>query len=78
MSLMLTCKDIAARLQMAETYVRDILTKRRDFPPAYRLGTALRWSEDDFDAWLKSRQVKPAARRKRQPSLSAIDSAGSR
>ena len=77
MSLMLTCKDIASRLQMTEVFVRDVLSKRSDFPPAYRIGGALRWVELDFDEWLASKQLKPAVRKRRQPRRTAIDSAGS-
>jgi prophage regulatory protein len=54
---------IALLLDLNPAHVRDRLTKRRDFPPAYRIGGALRWKREDLDDWIEARRVTPAARR---------------
>jgi len=58
----ITC--IAAILDMTEAHVRDRITKRRDFPRAFRPnGCELRWAESEVEAWLESRRLSPAARK---------------
>jgi predicted DNA-binding transcriptional regulator AlpA len=61
---LLDCAAVGALLGMHEAHVRDRLSKRRDFPPAYRLGTALRWSQSDIEDWLESRRVGPTVRKR--------------
>ena len=59
---LIDCAGIAALLTLNEAHVRDRLTKRKDFPPAYRVGGVLRWKQDDIEDWLETRKVTPAAR----------------
>lgn len=65
---LLTAADIARTLLMAETYVRDVLSKRKDFPSAIRIGNSLRWDATEIDDWIDSRRVTPASRRSRSPA----------
>lgn len=65
---LLTATDIAKLLQMAETYVRDVLSKRSDFPSAIRIGNSLRWDAAEINDWIESRRVTPASRRSRSPA----------
>lgn len=60
---LIDCAGIAALLTLNEAHVRDRLTKRRDFPPAYRIGGALRWKAEEVEDWIESRRVTPTARR---------------
>ena len=41
--MLLTADDLAARLGMHPVYVRDVLSKRKGFPDAIRIGKSLRW-----------------------------------
>jgi prophage regulatory protein len=70
---------IALLLDLNPAHVRDRLTKRRDFPPAYRIGGALRWKREDLDDWIEARRVTPAARRstRRAPGNTRAASKGS-
>jgi prophage regulatory protein len=54
---------IAEIVGLNAAHVRDRLTKRKDFPAAYRIGGALRWKRDEVDDWIESRRLSPAARR---------------
>lgn len=54
--------DLAAMLKLNADHIRDRLSKRKGFPPAYRIG-GLRWKADDIEAWIESRKLAPAARK---------------
>lgn len=62
----LTAGDLAELLRLDEDHVRDRLSKRRDFPAAYRIGGALRWARTDVLDWIEAQRVSPAARRSRR------------
>lgn len=64
----MTITDIAALLSMSEGHVRDRLTRRRDFPAGFRLGTNLRWAEDEVLDWIESRRVNRAYRPRTRPA----------
>lgn len=75
MSKLLDVEALAERFGLNAAHVRDRLSKRRDFPPAYRIGGALRWKDEDIDEWIEKRRVPPAARgAKRQTSRKANES----
>lgn len=57
---------IADILGLNAAHVRDRLTKRRDFPPGYRIGGVLRWKAEDIEDWIEARKVTPGARRSTQ------------
>jgi prophage regulatory protein len=61
---LLDCTAVGELLGLNEAHVRDRLSKRRDFPPAYRLGRALRWSQEEVEDWLEGRRVGPTVRKK--------------
>lgn len=54
---------LAALFDLNPAHIRDRLTKRKDFPPAYRIGGTLRWKADEIDLWIDARRVTPTARR---------------
>ena len=64
---LLTVRQVAELLQLNEAHVRDRLSKRRDFPPAYRIG-GLRWERADILAWIEAQRVSPASRRATRPA----------
>ena len=70
---------LAVLFDLNEQHVRDRLTKRRDFPAAYRIGGALRWKADEIYDWIDARRVTPAARRskKRSPGSTSAARSGS-
>lgn len=74
---MIDINGIAALLDLNAAHVRDRLTKRRDFPAAYRIGGALRWKREEIDDWIESRRVSPAARRSPRPSRGSTSAARS-
>lgn len=51
-----TAQDIAEKLKLNVRYVRDRLSKRKDFPAAYRIGSLLRWKPEDVEKWLEKRK----------------------
>lgn len=61
--MMIDAGAIAVMIGLNPNHVRDRLTKRADFPRAYRLGGSLRWKIDDVRDWIDAQQLKPAARR---------------
>ena len=63
MSELLDVDALAAKFKLNAAHVRDRLTKRKDFPPAYRIGGTLRWKADEIDDWIDGKRVTPAARR---------------
>lgn len=65
---LLDIAKLAELFDLNEAHVRDRLTKRKDFPPAYRIGGALRWKADEIDDWIESRRLSPAARRLKTPA----------
>ena len=77
---LLDVDKIAALLDLNPAHVRDRLTKRSDFPAAYRIGGALRWDEDDITDWIISMRVTPAVRRskKRTPGSTSSTRSSSR
>lgn len=54
--------DLAEMLGLNADHIRDRLSKRKGFPPAYRIG-GLRWKADEIEAWIESRKLAPAARK---------------
>ena len=66
---LIDCAAVAAMLDLNEAHVRDRITKRKDFPAAYRLGRVLRWNAEEVADWLETRRVSPAVRRSRQRKL---------
>ena len=60
---------LAALFDLNEAHIRDRLSKRRDFPPAYRIGGALRWKADEIYDWIDARRITPAARRSKKRTL---------
>lgn len=60
---LLTADDIAELLRCTADHVRDRITKRKGFPPAYRLGGLLRWERAEVLRWIDAQRVSPAARR---------------
>ena len=59
---LVTVREVAELLRLNEAHVRDRLSKRRDFPPAYRIG-GLRWERQDILDWIEAQRVSPASRR---------------
>ena len=59
---------LAVLFDLNEAHIRDRLSKRRDFPPAYRIGGALRWKADEIYDWIDARRITPAARRSKKPT----------
>lgn len=59
---------IAEMLDLNEAHVRDRLTKRKDFPPAHRIGGALRWKAEDIEDWIESRKITRGARQSTRPA----------
>jgi predicted DNA-binding transcriptional regulator AlpA len=55
-------QQVADLLGLNADHIRDRLSKRKGFPPAYRIG-GLRWKADDIEAWIESRKLAPAARK---------------
>lgn len=72
----ITAREIAAMLDLNEAHVRDRLSKRRDFPPAYRIG-GLRWERQDILDWIEAQRVSPAARQSKKPARRNTTSASS-
>lgn len=64
----LSSADLAARYSLNEDHVRNRLTKRKDFPQAFRFGGVLRWREEDIADWEATRVISQAARKSRQRS----------
>lgn len=62
---LLTVREVAELLRLDPEHVRDRLSKRRDFPPAYRVG-GLRWERQDILDWVEAQRVSPAARKARR------------
>lgn len=56
----LTADDIAADLAAlyCERYVKETITKRRDFPPPIRIGKRRVWTKDEYERWLNERRMK--------------------
>ena len=73
---LLNCAAVGELLGMHEAHVRDRLSKRRDFPPAYRLGTSLRWSQSEIEDWLESRRVGPTVRKRNKVRSRSVQPAG--
>lgn len=72
---------LAVLFGLNEAHIRDRLSKRRDFPPAYRIGGALRWKADEIYDWIDARRVTPVARRSKKrtrgsTSVAHSDSSG--
>ena len=57
---LLDCAAVGELLGLNEAHVRDRLSKRADFPAAYRVGErSLRWNEAEIRAWLlEQREVR--------------------
>jgi len=64
---LMTTAEVAAMLRMNEAVFRDRISKRRDFPAAYRFGKNLLWDRTDILDWIESQRVSPAARRAKRP-----------
>ena len=73
---LLDCAGVAEILGFHEAHVRDRLSKRRDFPPAYRLGRALRWSQADIEDWLEARRVGPTVRKRNKVRSRSVQPTG--
>lgn len=58
----ISAEQIAGMLGLHPAHVRDRLSKRRGFPPAYRVG-GLRWKLDEVEDWIERQRVNPAGRR---------------
>jgi prophage regulatory protein len=63
---LLDANAIAAQFELTAEHVRDRLSKRRDFPPAYRIGGQLRWKAEEIEAWVESRRLAPSVRKPRR------------
>lgn len=46
-----TVKEIASDLDYSEIYVRDVITKRPDFPKPYRIGNRMWWTPKEYESW---------------------------
>ena len=57
----LTVKETATHLRLCEKQVRRLIV--RGELPAYQLGTALRISKDDINAYVAARRVNPVKRK---------------
>lgn len=55
--MLLTPHDLAQMLQLEYRYVRERLIKRKGFPKAIRIGSMLRWRQEDIDLWLEKSRV---------------------
>jgi predicted DNA-binding transcriptional regulator AlpA len=53
---LLTIEDLVELLKMAKRTVAEKVTKRKDFPKAYQIGSVRRWREDEILQWLESRR----------------------
>lgn len=53
---LLTVREVAELLRLDPEHVRDRLSKRRDFPPAYRVG-GLRWERQDILDWVEAQRL---------------------
>lgn len=58
-----TTAEIADRLSLNPNHVRDRLTKRPGFPPAFVFGGARRWREEDIEEWIERQRQHPKGRR---------------
>lgn len=58
----ITHTQIAEHLGLNANHVRDKLSKRGDFPPAYRFGGSRRWKESEFLAWVDSKRQRKSGR----------------
>lgn len=63
---LLDITKLAELFDLNEAHVRDRLTKRKDFPPAYRIGGALRWKAEEIENWIESRRLSPTARQSKK------------
>lgn len=56
----LTADDIAADLAplYCERYVKENITKRRDFPAPIRIGSRRAWKKEDYERWIEERKAK--------------------
>lgn len=52
-----TIEDIASALKLEYRYVRERLTKRKDFPRPYQFGTIKRWNQEEVESWLQKRKI---------------------
>lgn len=64
----MTIADIAELLAMSVGHVRDRVTRRKDFPAGFRIGSTLRWSREEVEDWMESRRVTRASRPGFQPA----------
>jgi predicted DNA-binding transcriptional regulator AlpA len=60
--MLLTADDLARLLGLHPVYVRDVISKRKGFPDAIRIGKALRWKADEIEDWIDRQRVSPAVR----------------
>lgn len=72
--MLLTADELAARFGMHPVYVRDVLSKRKGFPDAIRIGKSLRWRADEIDDWIDRQRVSPTARRSKRRSAGSKSS----
>ncbi len=74
---LMTVRDLATLLVLNEVYVRDVVTRRRDFPAAVRIGNSLRWHAHEIEDWIESRRVSQVSRRSRRQAARSSSSANS-
>lgn len=67
----MTIAQIAELLSMAEGHVRDRVTRRKDFPAGFRIGSSLRYAEHEVLEWLESRRVNRSVKRQSRKNESA-------
>lgn len=60
--MLLTADDLARLLGLHPVYVRDVISKRKGFPDAIRIGKALRWKADEIEDWIDKQRVSPTVR----------------
>ena len=58
---LITARDIATRLKLSPRHVAERLTLKEGFPNPYKIGSARRWDEDEFNNWLARQKTNRAA-----------------
>ena len=60
---LINADELAGMLGMHPRWVRDVVSRRKGFPTAIRIGGSLRWDLDEINTWIDDHKLKPAARK---------------